>query len=102
MTHASRSIADYDEIYEPIRGARVRADGRQPGDPDKAAAVVLRVIEDRHPPRHLVLGSAALDALAAAREASEEDVRQWEARSRSTDFTETGQRGAQDSAPAGH
>ena len=86
MTHSARSISDYDEVYEPIREARRRANGHQPGDPDRAAAVILRVINDEDPPRHLVLGAAALDALAASRAAFDTDVRRWEPLSRSTDF----------------
>ncbi|GHO72670.1 short-chain dehydrogenase/reductase [Ktedonobacter sp. SOSP1-85] len=86
MTHSERSLSDYDEMYEPIREARRRNNGYQPGDPARAAAAILRVINDEAPPRHLVLGSAALDALAASREAFDTDVRRWETLSRSTDF----------------
>ncbi len=86
MTHSERSLSDYDEVYEPIREARRRANGHQPGDPERAAAAILRVINDEDPPRHLVLGSAALDALAAGRAAFETDVKRWEALTRSTDF----------------
>ena len=32
MTHSERSISDYDEWYEPVRQARLRNSGRQPGD----------------------------------------------------------------------
>ena len=86
MTHSERSISDYDEMYEPIREARRRYNGHQPGDPERAAAAMLRVINDEDPPRHLVLGSAALDALAASRAAFDTDVRRWEDLTRSTDF----------------
>jgi short-subunit dehydrogenase len=86
MTHSERSISDYDESYEPVRQARLRNNGRQPGDPQRAAAALLRVIDDEHPPRHLVLGSAAVDALAASRAAFEEDVTRWKDISRSTNF----------------
>ncbi|MGB8346036.1 MAG: oxidoreductase, partial [Ktedonobacteraceae bacterium] len=78
MTHSERSISDYDEVYEPIREARRRNNGQQPGDPERAAAAILRVINDENPPRHLILGSTALDALAAGRAAFDTDVRRWE------------------------
>ena len=86
MTHSERSLSDYDEVYEPIREARRRNNGHQPGDPEKAATAILRVINDENPPKHLVLGSAALDALAASRAAFDTDVRRWETLTRSTDF----------------
>src|SRR6266700_2952027 len=84
MTHSERSISDYDEVYEPVRQARLRNSGRQPGDPERAAAAVLQVINDENPPRHLVLGSAALGALAASRTAFDTDMRRWEDLTRST------------------
>ena len=49
------------------RQARLRNNGHQSGDPELAAAAVLQVINDEHPPRHLVLGAAALEALTARR-----------------------------------
>jgi NAD(P)-dependent dehydrogenase (short-subunit alcohol dehydrogenase family) len=91
MTHSERSISDYDEMYEPIREARRRNNGHQPGDPERAAAAMLRVINDENPPRHLVLGSAALNALAASRAAFDADVARWEDLTRSTDFPENRQ-----------
>jgi NAD(P)-dependent dehydrogenase (short-subunit alcohol dehydrogenase family) len=88
MTHSDRTISDYDASYEPIRQARLRNNGRQPGDPERAAAAVLQVINDEHPPRQLVLGSAALEALAASRAAFDADVTRGEELARSTDFPE--------------
>jgi NAD(P)-dependent dehydrogenase (short-subunit alcohol dehydrogenase family) len=93
MMHSGRSISDYDELYEPVRQARLRNSGHQPGDPERAAAAVLHVINDENPPRHLVLGSAALDALAASRAAFDEDVTRWEGLTRSTDFPDNRQPG---------
>jgi hypothetical protein len=93
MTHSERSISDYDEWYEPVRQARLRNSGRQPGDPERAAAAVLQVINDENPPRHLLLGSAALDALAASRAAFDADVTRWEDITLSTDFPDNRQPG---------
>ena len=91
MTHSERLISDYDEVYEPVRQARLRNSGRQPGDPQRAATAILQVIDDENPPRHLVLGSAALDALAASRATFDADVTRWEDLTRSTDFPENRQ-----------
>jgi NAD(P)-dependent dehydrogenase (short-subunit alcohol dehydrogenase family) len=86
MTHASRLVSDYDTTYEPIRAARRAASGRQPGDPHKAAAAVLRVIADDNPPRHLLLGSAALAAVQAARADFDGDIERWRPLTLSTDY----------------
>ncbi|WP_250007594.1 oxidoreductase [Actinoplanes sp. M2I2] len=85
MTRAPRSIADYDALFDPIREARRNASGRQPGDPARAAAAILRVIDLPEPPRHLVLGSDALRVIRAGRDAVDHDIAAWEALSRSTD-----------------
>lgn len=91
MTRAERSIEDYDALFEPIRAARISASGNQLGNPEKAAAAVLAVVEDENPPAHLVLGSDALRLISAARAAVDEDIRAWESLSRSTDFPDGAQ-----------
>ncbi|MFI5931410.1 oxidoreductase [Actinoplanes sp. NPDC051494] len=85
MTRAPRSIADYDDLFDPIREARREASGRQLGDPARAAAAVLRILDAPEPPRHLVLGSDALRVVRAAREAVDHDLSTWEELSLSTD-----------------
>ncbi|HEY3468263.1 MAG TPA: oxidoreductase [Amycolatopsis sp.] len=86
MVRSDRSIADYDELFEPIRAARQAASGNQLGNPAKAAEAVLEVIEAEKPPVHLVLGSDALRLVASGRAAVTADIEAWEALSRSTDF----------------
>lgn len=91
MTRAPRTIADYDELFEPIRAARMAASGHQLGNPVKAAEAVLAIVDHDDPPAHLVLGSDALRLIAAARDAVDADIRQWEVVSRSTDFADGAQ-----------
>ncbi|MEV6442980.1 oxidoreductase [Amycolatopsis sp. NPDC051716] len=86
MVRSERSIADYDELFEPIRAARQAASGHQLGNPAKAAEAVLAVIEAEQPPVHLVLGSDALRLVASGRAAVAADIESWEELSRSTDF----------------
>jgi short-subunit dehydrogenase len=85
MRHAERRFSDYDATYEPVRVARNQANGRQPGDPAKAAAVVVRIITEPEPPKHLLLGSTALQAVDAAQRAFDTDRRRWETLTCSTD-----------------
>jgi len=91
MTRAQRTIADYDELFEPIRAARVKASGNQLGNPAKAADAILSILAETEPPKHLVLGSDALRLVGAARTAVDDDIRQWETLSRSTDFADGAQ-----------
>ena len=60
MVRASRSIGDYDALFDPIRRAREEKSGHQLGDPIKAAQAMLQVIDTPNPPTHLLLGSDAL------------------------------------------
>ncbi|MFI1734471.1 oxidoreductase [Streptomyces acidicola] len=87
MVRTPRSIPDYDELFEPIRAARQTASGNQPGNPAKAAAALLRILNEPQPPAHLVLGSDALRLVRAGREAVETDLRTWEDLTLSTDHT---------------
>ncbi|WP_431918933.1 oxidoreductase [Amycolatopsis tucumanensis] len=86
MVRSERSIADYDDLFDPIRAARQAASGNQLGDPAKAAEAVLKVIEAEKPPVHLLLGSDALRLVASGRAAVAADIEAWEELSRSTDF----------------
>ncbi|MBU2668135.1 oxidoreductase [Actinoplanes bogorensis] len=85
MERAPRTISDYDDLFDPIRTARREASGRQLGDPARAAAAVLRVLDLPQPPRHLLLGSDALRIVRGGREATERDIDTWEELSHSTD-----------------
>ncbi|GLY76685.1 oxidoreductase [Actinoallomurus iriomotensis] len=86
IVRVPRSIPDYDEIFKPIRAARQAASGNQLGDPDKAAAAVLRILDEPDPPAHLVLGSDALRLIRGARANLDKDLDTWEELSHSTDF----------------
>ena len=77
--------------YEATVGATVRFqrdyNGKQPGDPAKAAAALLHIASLPEPPLRLLLGSDAYDA--AQRHASEilASDREWKALTTSTDFS---------------
>lgn len=59
----AQSIDDYRPLIAPIEDFLYGQDGRQPGDPAKAAEAMMLVVEDKAPPRRLVLGSDAFAAL---------------------------------------
>lgn len=91
MTRAARTVDDYDELFTPIREARQKASGNQLGNPAKAGDALVHITSVERPPAHLVLGSDALRLVTAARAAVDEDIRAWEALSRTTDFADGAQ-----------
>ncbi|MGS7839260.1 oxidoreductase [Stenotrophomonas maltophilia] len=85
MARAPRSIDDYDALFDPIRSAREAKSGHQLGDPVKAAQAMLQVIDSDAPPRHLLLGSDALQLVRAKLASMAGSIDAWEQLSRSTD-----------------
>lgn len=76
--------------YNETAGARIRVihgySGTQPGDPAKAAAVILKVLDAPNPPLHLPLGALAIDGFREKMQQLEADIRAWEPLSRDTAF----------------
>ena len=85
MTRTSRSIPDYDAIFDPIRKAREEKSGKQLGDPQKAARAMLAAISADDPPAHLLLGSDALGLVRDKLSKLEDEIRAWESVTVSTD-----------------
>ncbi|MFD3454803.1 oxidoreductase [Streptomyces sp. NPDC058691] len=61
--------------------------GNEPGDPAKAAAAILEVLDAENPPLRLALGGDAVDAMREHHEALLSDMVTWDALSRSTDIS---------------
>lgn len=85
MVRTPRAIADYDPLFDPIRQAREQKNGKQLGDPVKAARAMLVAIESDAPPAHLLLGSDALGLVRDKLKALTSEIETWEAVTRSTD-----------------
>ncbi|WP_369790173.1 oxidoreductase [Rouxiella sp. WC2420] len=85
MVRTPRTIADYDPLFDPIRQAREEKNGKQLGDPAKAARAMLVAIESDSPPAHLLLGSDALGLVRDKLKALASEIDIWESVTRSTD-----------------
>ncbi|EIC84991.1 oxidoreductase [Serratia sp. M24T3] len=85
MVRTPRTIADYDPLFDPIRQAREEKNGKQLGDPAKAARAMLVAIESDSPPAHLLLGSDALGLVRGKLKALASEIDIWESVTRSTD-----------------
>ena len=55
------------------------------GDPDKAAKVMIKLVDEPEPPVHLVLGSEAVGILEIANASRDAELQKWKAVSQSTD-----------------
>ena len=85
MVRTPRSIPDYDGLFDPIREARQQKNGKQLGDPAKAAQAMLSLIDSDSPPAHLLLGSDALNLVRQKLFDLTAEINQWEKTTRSTD-----------------
>ncbi len=88
MIRAERKIADYDELFDPLRKARRERSGKQVGDPTKAARAMLTLIAAENPPAHLLLGSDAWARVSEKIAALQADMAAWKALTLSTDATD--------------
>lgn len=85
MRRSPRQIADYDELFDPVRQARMEKSGQQLGDPEKAANAMLEIIECDTPPAHLLLGSDALKLVRGRLSDMSQQMDTWESLTVSTD-----------------
>ena len=77
---------EYDATVGEIARFQRDFNGKQPGDPAKAAAAVLRITSIDNPPLRLILGSDAFQAIEENDLARLNSDRQWKELSISTDF----------------
>jgi NAD(P)-dependent dehydrogenase (short-subunit alcohol dehydrogenase family) len=85
LIRKERSISDYDEVFDPVRKRRQDNSGKQVGDPRKAAAAMLTLIEADNPPMHLLLGSDALKLVREKLDFLKSEFDAWEKLTLSTD-----------------
>jgi hypothetical protein len=69
-----------------VHDYRRQVDGVQPGDPARAARVLLDVVADADPPLRLLLGSDAVQLAEQSSRARAREASVWAGVSMSTDF----------------
>jgi NAD(P)-dependent dehydrogenase (short-subunit alcohol dehydrogenase family) len=79
-------IDDYADSTGGILQWLESMDGKQPGDPDKAAAAMIQVVESDKPPLRLALGADAVDTIAAKLESVKTELDAWKQVSIGTAF----------------
>ncbi|TNC22930.1 oxidoreductase [Amycolatopsis alkalitolerans] len=75
--HRSREIEAYRIATGGTRAAVDTMDGTQEGDPAKAAAAILRVLDSDEPPLRLALGGDAVDGIRAHQDRLRQELETW-------------------------
>jgi len=88
LTQSAQAIEDYAETAGKRRKENDTVHGTQPGDPDKAAEVIIAAVEAAETPAFLLLGADAVYAYGAVEEAQRAEVDRWREQSISTGYTE--------------
>jgi NAD(P)-dependent dehydrogenase (short-subunit alcohol dehydrogenase family) len=84
---APEVIADYDASAGAVRRKAQEMNHNQPGDPNKLAAAMIKLVDAPTPPLRLPLGTDTLAAIAAKNAYVTQETETWKALSASTDFT---------------
>jgi len=79
-------IADYAQSVDARMKATSRRSGTQRGDPERAAAVMIRLTELETPPQHLVLGASGFDMVTEHLRRTAAEVEAWRELGASADF----------------
>ncbi|MET7484492.1 SDR family NAD(P)-dependent oxidoreductase [Streptomyces sp. NPDC005538] len=82
----SEMVDAYLPLVRSVRASMIDQDGRQPGDPCRGVRAVLNAMDQDEPPHRLVLGTAGYDAVRGQLTDMVEELRTYEAASRSADF----------------
>ncbi|MBL4676845.1 MAG: SDR family NAD(P)-dependent oxidoreductase [Mucilaginibacter sp.] len=84
-TKISAGLADYSSTVGATAQFQQDFNGKQPGDPDKAAKAVIEVVGSANPPLRLLLGTDALKAVAANDQERLKQLEAWRWLSETTD-----------------
>jgi len=81
-------IDDYAQTSGVRRAAIAQRSGKQPGDPARAAQVIIEAVTSAEPPGHLVLGGPGLELVRTKLAKLTAEIDAWQARSEWTDSPE--------------
>ncbi|NJM52674.1 MAG: SDR family NAD(P)-dependent oxidoreductase, partial [Blastocatellia bacterium] len=70
-------MEEYKPVVEPIRQYLYGSNGKQSGDPQKAALTMIKVVESENPPLRLMLGADAYNLWEQKRAAEREEFEKW-------------------------
>ncbi|MBY8882594.1 oxidoreductase [Actinacidiphila acidipaludis] len=85
-TASGEELADYAATVGATRKMVAAGDEGTPGDPAKAAAVILAALDADRTPLHLPLGADGVEAVTCALDRVRAEIAPWTARARATAF----------------
>lgn len=81
------------DVYATVSGASLQwfkqMDGKQPGNPTKAAQAIIQAVESPNPPMRLALGTDAMSLIQEKLEWVKTDLDAWQQVTVSTDYTDS-------------
>jgi len=86
LTQSAKIISDYESTAGQRRKEKDTTNGKQQGDPQKAAQVLIQTFESVEVPFRLLLGSDAIKLTRAELDAQYAELQAWEKVSVTTDF----------------
>jgi NAD(P)-dependent dehydrogenase (short-subunit alcohol dehydrogenase family) len=86
MKSAAKTISDYHQTAGKMRETADARNGKQPGDPRKAALAILKAVESPEPPLRLCLGVDSFDRIGNKLTAVRSELDKWRDVSVNTDF----------------
>lgn len=86
LERADSSIEDYAQSSGKFAEMLTKIDGRQKGDPSRAADLIVRLASADDPPKRLALGRYAVNKAIKAYGALRDDIEAWKDLSVDTDF----------------
>jgi NAD(P)-dependent dehydrogenase (short-subunit alcohol dehydrogenase family) len=89
LAKATRTLPDYERTSGKFRRLIESMDGKQPGDPAKAAEAIRAAVESTTPPLRLVLGKYANDKTTKTLAASSAELATWSGVTIATEFVRT-------------
>ncbi len=86
LTQSETVIQDYEQTAGARRIGKDTSHGKQPGNPDKAAELMIQAVESKEAPFRLLLGTDAVTFAAHVMQGRIEEYARWEKFSRQSDF----------------
>ena len=86
LHQARTNIADYTSTAGPRRKENDKTHGTQPGDPERAAQAIIKLVADSTVPARLLLGSDAVKIVGGELDTQRREIDAWKDVSISTDF----------------
>jgi NAD(P)-dependent dehydrogenase (short-subunit alcohol dehydrogenase family) len=86
LDHAER-LPDYEGTVGKFGGFLSKMDGKQPGDPTKAAKAILDLLDEAKPPFRFLIGAYAHTMFAKKLASMEAEMNAWKGKGQATDYS---------------